>query len=102
MGGTDSWIMGPMRSSGIRRTRGPRRYRVVIEGELSERFASEFDGMSLESGGGQTFLWGEIIDQSHLHGILARIQDLGLDLISIAEVREGSSLPRTPSEKEER
>jgi hypothetical protein len=92
-----------MRGSGIRRTRRPRRYRIVIEGELSERFASEFEGMNLKSGGGKTFLWGEIVDQAHLHGILARIQDLGLELVSVTEVPEGSSpLPRTPSEEEER
>jgi hypothetical protein len=92
-----------MRGSGIQRTRQPRRYRIVIEGELSERFTSEFEGMSLESGRGKTFLWGEVIDQSHLHGILARIQDLGLELVSVTEVPEGSSpLRRAPSEEEER
>jgi hypothetical protein len=95
--------MGAMRGSGIQRTRQPRRYRIVIDGELSQRFASEFEGMSLESGRGKTFLWGEVVDQSHLHGILARIQDLGLDLVSIAEDPEGSSpLPRAPSAEEER
>jgi hypothetical protein len=95
--------MGAMMGSGIRRTRHPRRYRIVIEGELSERFASEFEGMSLERGRGKTFLRGEVVDQSHLHGILARIQDLGLELVSVTEVPEGSSpLPRTLSEEEER
>jgi hypothetical protein len=94
--------MGAMRGSGTQRMRQPRRYRIVIEGELSERFASEFEGMSLESRRGKTFLWGEVVDQSHLHGILARIQDLGLDLVSVAEVSGGSSpLPRAPSEEEE-
>jgi hypothetical protein len=88
-----------MKGSDIRRTRQPRRYRIVIEGELSERFASEFEGMSVESGHGKTYLWGEVIDQSHLHGVLARIQDLGLELVSVTKVPEGSSpLPRTPSE----
>jgi hypothetical protein len=94
--------MGGMKSSGIRHTRHPKRYRIVIEGELSERFASEFEGMSLESGRGKTFLRGDVVDQSHLHGILARIQDLGLELVSVAEVPKGSSpLPRTLSEEEE-
>jgi hypothetical protein len=88
---------------GTQRMRQPRRYRIVIEGELSDRFATEFEGMSLESGRGKTFLQGEVVDQSHLHGILVRIQDLGLELVSVTKVPEGSSpLPRTPSEEEER
>jgi hypothetical protein len=49
----------------------------------------------------ETFLWGEVVDQSHLHGILARIQDLGLELVSVTEVPEESSpLSKTPSEEE--
>ena len=92
-----------MRDSGIQGTRHPRHYRIVIDGEMSERFASEFEGMSLESGRGETTLRGEVVDQSHLHGILARIQDLGLELVSVTEVPKGSSpSPGTSPEEEER
>lgn len=53
--------------------------------------------MNLESGGGTTFLWGEFVGQSHLHGVLYRIEDLGLELVSVAEVSEGVR-PQTPEE----
>lgn len=79
-----------VRASESRRSARSRWYRITIEGELSERFASEFEGMTLESGHGRTFICGRVVDQSHLHGILARIQDLGLTLVGVAEVPEDS------------
>jgi hypothetical protein len=81
-----------MRTSGSRTSGRSRRYQITIEGELSERFASEFEGMTLESGHGKTSILGEIVDQSHLYGVLARVQDLGLALVSVAEV------PANPTE----
>ena len=50
--------------------------------------------MTLESRHGKTLICGSVVDQSHLHGILARIQDLGLALVGVAEVPEGSKLGR--------
>lgn len=41
----------------------PTRYRIVLRGRLSERFASSFDGMVLEPGPDQTVLVGELVDQ---------------------------------------
>jgi hypothetical protein len=63
-------------------------YRIVVSGELSERFAAAFEGMEMETGGGQTILTGEVIDQPHLHGILARINSLGLTLLSVQTLPE--------------
>lgn len=71
---------------GIRR--GTTSYKVVVRGELSERFAPEFEGMSLQAGGGRTVLIGEIIDQAHLHGLLDRLQDFGLELVSVEALSE--------------
>lgn len=64
-------------------------YRIVVRGELSRRLAIAFEGMAMEATSGKTILTGEIIDQSHLHGILARIGSLGLDLVSVHPVTEG-------------
>ena len=64
----------------------PRRYRIAVRGRLSERFASAFDGMSLHAGQGETVLVGELRDQAHLHAILERLRDLGLELVSVNEV----------------
>ena len=58
-------------------------YRIVVRGELSERYATAFEGMEMEATSGRTILTGEIIDDSHLHGILDRIGALGLKLVSL-------------------
>ena len=58
-------------------------YRIVVGGELSERYARAFEGMEVETKSGQTILTGEVIDNSHLHGILDRIGALGLKLVSV-------------------
>jgi hypothetical protein len=58
-------------------------YRIVVRDEIGERFALAFEGMEVEARGGQTVLTGEVIDQPHLHGILARISSLGLELLSV-------------------
>ena len=58
-------------------------YRIEVHGELSKRYAQAFEGMELEAKGGRTILTGEVVDQPHLHGILGRINALGLKLISV-------------------
>jgi hypothetical protein len=69
-------------------------YRIVVRDEIGERFALAFEGMEVEARGGQTVLTGEIIDQPHLHGILDRINGLGLELLSV------ESLPGEPYDDE--
>jgi hypothetical protein len=63
-------------------------YRIVVSGELSERLAAAFEGMEIETGGGQTILTGEVIDDAHLHGILGRINGLGLTLVRLHTLPE--------------
>ena len=58
-------------------------YRIVIRGRLSERFASAFAGMRLETNGATSSLVGEVVDQSQLFGLLEHIRSLGLELISV-------------------
>lgn len=62
------------------------RYRVVIDGELGPRYEHAFDGMVLSTGRGQTELNGSIVDEAHLHGLLARIASLGLTLRSVTRL----------------
>jgi hypothetical protein len=63
----------------------PTRYRIVLRGRLSERFATTFDGMALAPGPNQsqTVLVGDIRDQAHLYGLLDRLRDFGLELIAV-------------------
>ena len=63
-------------------------YRIVVREELSERYAVAFEGMEMETRGGQTVLTGEIIDQPQLHGILTRIGSLGLKLVSVETISQ--------------
>ena len=63
-------------------------YRIVMRSELSERYAAAFDGMRMEIKNGETILVGEIVDQSHLLGILNRINGLGLQLLSVQALPE--------------
>ena len=61
-------------------------YRIVVRGELSERYAVAFEGMEMEAKNGRTILMGEVKDQPHLHGILDRVNGLGLMLVSVESV----------------
>lgn len=70
----------------------PKPYRIVVRGELGERFASEFEGMYMQSSGGRTYLWGEA-DQSKLHGILERIQKYNLEIVDVAEYSRSEEPP---------
>ena len=72
-----------------------RRYRLVLRGELGGPFGFLFDGMQLDRVAGTTVLTGRVIDQAHLHGLLQRTQELGLELISVQSADEGSDETNT-------
>src|SRR5215216_3700592 len=63
-------------------------YRIVVRSELSDRYASAFEGMEMETKNGQTILTGEVKDQPHLFGILERLNGLGLVLLSVQILSE--------------
>jgi hypothetical protein len=65
-----------------------RRYRLTIEGELSDRAGSAFHGMTLTRDAGNTLLVGRVRDQAELHGVLQRVSDLGLTLLSAGVVED--------------
>ena len=65
-------------------------YRLAVRGELDERFAYLFDGMDMERTRGRTVLTGQVIDQAQLHGFIERIEELGLELISVEQLEEES------------
>jgi hypothetical protein len=65
-------------------------YEITVQGRLSEHWATAFDGMSLTpDAAGTTLLRGVVADQAALHGLLARLRDLGLPLVSVRRVPEG-------------
>ena len=64
----------------------PSAYRLVVQGELSDRVSQAFTGMSLRREGGTTVLVGLVRDQAELQSLLRRVSDLGLTLLSAAAV----------------
>ncbi len=63
------------------------RYEIRIGGRLAPRWATWFDGMTLTTASdGLTVLSGPVADQAALHGVLARIRDLGLPLIAVTRL----------------
>jgi hypothetical protein len=63
---------------------GSGRYEVRVTGHLDTRWASWFDGFSLaHAGDGTTVLTGFIVDQAALHGVLRRLGDVGLPIVSV-------------------
>ena len=66
------------------------RYRIIVRGNLSERFDSAFEGMTLVPGKNETALVGEITDQAQLRGVLERMWAFGLELLSVSVVAEGA------------
>lgn len=67
--------------------RDARRYEIRIKGHLDTRWAAWFEGMSLtHAADGTTALNGLVADQAALHGLLHKLRDLGVSLISVNEV----------------
>ena len=64
-------------------------YEFVLRGEIGDRFGLLFEGMRLERDAGRTVLTGPVIDQAQMHGVIERIQELGLELVSVNPLPEG-------------
>jgi len=66
------------------------RYEITLEAHLDRsRWSTWFDGMNVATtGDGNTVLSGQLADQSALHGVLAKIRDLGIVLISVQRTEE--------------
>jgi hypothetical protein len=62
-------------------------YRIKIKGHLDSSWSEWFDGLTLTNGANETtVLTGTVVDQPALHGLIARIRDLGLPLLLVERV----------------
>jgi hypothetical protein len=64
------------------------RYEIVVRGRLSRRYECAFDGATLVPRNGQTILRTDLADQAQLYGLLNRLRDLGIELVSVNSVAE--------------
>lgn len=85
---------------------GAGHYEIRVVGGVSPRLASAFDGMAVEDAGdGTTRISGAVPDQAGLHGLLGRLRDLGLVLVSVSPIggdpTGDESLDPTPHPRQE-
>jgi hypothetical protein len=58
-------------------------YEIRVRGRISEAALASFEGMDADEAPAETILHGPVVDQAGLHGVLDRIQSLGLELIEV-------------------
>lgn len=75
-------MAGPSGPAGDRPKDG--RYEIRLKGHLETRWAAWFDGLTLRhETDGTTVLSGPVLDQAALHGLLQKVRDLGMPLVSV-------------------
>ena len=66
----------------------PGLYEIRVKGHLDSRWGVWFDGMGLtHRSDGTTVIHGPVVDQAALHGLLQKVRDLGLPLVSVTQVQ---------------
>jgi hypothetical protein len=67
-------------------------YEIRLKGHLGSRWADWFGGLTIIlEDNGETLLTGPVIDQAALHGLLKKVRDLGMPLLSVVCVEPGPS-----------
>ena len=65
-------------------------YQIVVRGHLDSEWSDWFDGLTITTvDNGETILSGPVVDQTALHGVLIKIRDLGLPLLSLTRIETG-------------
>ena len=71
-------------------------YEIRVRGHLDPRWSSWFDGLSLTNeSDGTTVISGPVVDQSALHGLLQKLRDVGMPLVSITQRTSNQRSPLT-------
>jgi hypothetical protein len=70
----------------------PGLYEIRIKGHLAEQWANWFDGLTITlAENGDTLLTGRVVDQAALYGLLRKVRDLGIPLLSVNCVESGQA-----------
>ena len=65
-------------------------YEIRIKGHLDDKWADWFEGLTITlEEDGDTLLTGPVVDQAALHGLLKKVRDLGMPLVSVGPVEHG-------------
>lgn len=65
----------------------PLTYEIRLRGQLGRQWSDWFGGMTITAAGdGETLITGIVVDQAELHGLLRKVRDLGLPLLSVARI----------------
>src|SRR5687768_9220044 len=68
----------------------PGLYEIRLKGHLDDRWADWFGGLTLVlEDNGETLLAGPVVDQAALHGLLRKVRDLGMPLLSVIRLKAG-------------
>jgi hypothetical protein len=68
----------------------PMIYQIRIKGHLDPRWSEWFGGLTITlEDNGDTLLSGPVVDQAALHGLLRKVRDLGMQLISVTSIEPG-------------
>ena len=68
-------------------------YEILVSASLDESWADWFDGFEFQADPGRTRLRGSLADQAALHGVLARFRDLGIPILAVRRLRNGTPHP---------
>ncbi len=67
-------------------------YEIRLKGHLDNRWADRFEGLTITlEENGDTLLTGPVVDQAALHGLLKKVRDLGMPLLSVNRVEPGQA-----------
>jgi hypothetical protein len=76
---------------------GLRFYEIRLKGHLDDRWAEWFEDLTITlEENGDTLLTGPVVDQAALHGLLKKVRDLGMSLVSVCPLEHGSATMRPP------
>jgi hypothetical protein len=72
------------------------RYEIRVKGHLGSRWEAWFDGLSITTeDDGTTVVSGPVVDQAALHGLLHKVRDIGIPLVSLSQLPPDAPAPET-------